>query len=99
MTTCLELSCLSGLECAFHQNVYQFVCVSFPFGFVGGMLGVMEISLVLCLSLYFVVYIEKSNVLMLCNSESAWTLKTVKDVFRKLQVHNRSALLLPYLNF
>lgn len=44
-------------------------CVSFPFGFVAGMLGVMEISLVLCLSLYFVVYIEKSKIFMLCKSE------------------------------
>ena len=38
MTTSLKKSCLIGLLCVSFVNVYQFVCVRFPFfGFEGGM--------------------------------------------------------------
>ena len=37
MTTCLGKSCSFGLLCVSFENVYQFVCASFPFGFEAGL--------------------------------------------------------------
>ena len=36
MTICLGNSCSFGLLCVSFMNVYQFVCVSFPFGLMVG---------------------------------------------------------------
>ena len=37
MTTCLGKSCLFSLLCVFRERLSVCMCVSFPFGFKGGM--------------------------------------------------------------
>ena len=61
MTTCLGKSWSFSLLYASLVNVYQFVLVSFPFGFEGGMWDLIELVPDHCLSFYFTLYNQYSD--------------------------------------
>ena len=54
MITCLGKSCSFGLLCVSFVNVYQFLCVclSFPFGFEGGVWDLIVLIPDHCRSIY-----------------------------------------------
>ena len=54
MTTCLGKSCSFGILCVFRKRLSIFVCLSFPFGFEGGMWDLIILIPDHCLSIYFI---------------------------------------------